>query len=673
MTRLVLIICLLVPARALWAADVSVLSGEHASFTRLTFSIPDGLGYDVTGNGQKIRIAFTASDPVQIDDDRIFNRIGRDRVSDAKAVGPDVFEIGLACDCTFSEFFQEPNLLVIDIRDAPDSKSTAETVEPDRPVPTPEVTLPLREGFTSEGTKEIAQAISRSITRGVLDQLQVRPEPDTTAARPSFGGSDYPSRNMSIPADLADKTRDETVGKACLPIAESPFPGEIAAEGYHRRYGALTARLYRESGSVNPKAALELARVQLAFGLATEAIATLRLADPSADDVRYILEFSQVVAERGRQTGERLKANKHCGNVALLAAVLADSAKKIAPQDTQMLLAALEEISRPLLKVLGPRLTAKLVDSGLSDTAQQSLRLRKRALPHEAPRLADITVSDTPEEKEEVVRDIAGSNDVESVDAAVSLVENATRADQELSAGDTALVSSLAFENRKTSAAETIAKAEIYALASRRLFDAAFEKLDETDLPDKTRAEALSYLLTELSKFGDDVEFLKHAVSRLDSMGASVGPKASENVARRLFESGFGTLADKVLAKVETPSDALLRGMIQHAAARGDVTGIPADLLKQVQSLEDPGALYRLALLQSDFDRAAELAPTESTGQSLRAIMALEDPESTPVPDPDSPDAPLKTSQNLAEGAREMVARIEAALELEPQTLPAGN
>ena len=670
MLRVTLFLLFVMSSNALMAATVTVLSGEHDSFTRLTFSMPSDATYAVSAEGKAIRVAFSGDDPLRIDSSRLFDRISRDRISEARTFAPAGFEINLGCDCTYSDFFQEPNLLVIDVREARDSdtpeKNEASAVEKLGR----SLVLPLRDGFTTEGTKDIAQAISRNITRGVLEKSRLGSGTEPEPTGQDYAGVDFPAANMSLSPIPGAAKPDPSTDKICFAIAVAPLPADLGAEAYHARAGALTARLFRESGSVNTSVALDLARIQLAFGLATEALATLRLADGVAEDVAYLREFASVLAERPDGQHGRLHAYRKCSALALLAATLSDEGNRIDPDDVPNLLIAMEEVSRPLLKSVGPRLTAALAASDLTDAAAQSLRIRTRALPEDPLRLADLELASDATKKDDAVRDIAGSNDLEAVDAAVSLVASATQSKQPLSAEDAALVSSLAFENRKTSAAETIAKAEIYALATRGQFDEAFEKFDQTDLPPRVRSEALAYLVSELARTGSDIAFLKHAVKRLEDIANA---QSAEDVALRLYESGFGSLADGLLARLGSPSDDVLHGMVRHAATRGDLTDVPPDLVERAQTLDDPQAVYRLALLQDDFDLAVRLAPANSPGESLRLMMNLGDAEDPMSVAPETPEASLQASHKLAEAARSMTSRIETALGFERQTPRSDN
>ncbi|MDA7430272.1 hypothetical protein PGB28_17550 [Primorskyibacter aestuariivivens] len=672
MMRVVLFLLCFLPGQALMAGTVTVLSGEHASFTRLTFSMPEGATYDVTSVDGSIRIAFSGPDPLRVDSARIFNRIRRDRISEVKAIPPAAIEIELGCNCTYSEFFQEPNLLVIDVREALDTETPEIESEPVVETPVPDLILPLRDGFTTEGTKDIAQAISRNITRGLLEQSTLRPGTGPVSSGQGFSGADFPAANVSLPAGTGD-AEDEPDVKSCFAIAVAPLPAGLEGETYHARSGALTARLFRESGTVNAAVALDLARVQLAFGLATEALATLRFAESAAEDVAYFKEFASVIAERGPMPRKRLHAYRTCSALALLAATLSDDVNQIAQDDVPQLLIALEEASRPLLKIVGPKLTAALVASGLPDAAEQSLRIRQRALPEDPLRLADLEVAPETRAKDDVVREIAGSNKAEAVDAVVSLVTTITQSKQALNAEDATLVSSLAFENRKTGAAETIAKAEIYALASRGQFDEAFASFDRTEMSAPVRKEALAYLLSELARTGSDLTFLKHTIKRLDGIDGLSGVPAVEAVAQRLYETGFGTLADGLLARLARPSDDVLKGMIRHAAARGTLTNVSPELVGRARETGDPSTVYRLALLQSDFDRAAELAPPDSAGQSLRMMRGLDEAQDPASAAPETPEASLQASLTLVESVRDMTSRIEAALDLDQQLTRSDN
>lgn len=117
MRCLLALLLLMAPLPAL-AQTALMRSGDHAEFTRLTLPLPDGAGFTLTEDRGQATLGFTG--PLEaIDLSRVYDRIGRNRLSDIAVEEGPTLQLSLACDCPIETTLAASNLLIIDILDGP--------------------------------------------------------------------------------------------------------------------------------------------------------------------------------------------------------------------------------------------------------------------------------------------------------------------------------------------------------------------------------------------------------------------------------------------------------------------------------------------------------------------------------------------------------------------------
>ncbi len=179
------------------AADIKIRSGEHETFTRFVFYLPEGVSVDARSDGNRIRISATPRRS-NFDTTGIFARIPKSRVTNAISADQGQLDLQLKCDCTIRTFKAGSQVFVLDVRG--DTRTAA---KPPRlafsmaiaPPPLKNIMMgTARLGFPQPGVQGEAQV--RNVERRATD---VAPTPVQNAlnAAPK-------NRVVQMPATLPD-------------------------------------------------------------------------------------------------------------------------------------------------------------------------------------------------------------------------------------------------------------------------------------------------------------------------------------------------------------------------------------------------------------------------------------------------------------------------------------
>jgi len=118
-----LVLGLAVSARA---EQVTVLSGEHAGFSRLVLVLDRPSAWTRSDGARSVSLRLARPDIV-VDPAGVFRLIPRTRLADVTAMepGPGLL-LTLACDCPVTVFEDRPGVLVIDVADPPPTDAPAD-------------------------------------------------------------------------------------------------------------------------------------------------------------------------------------------------------------------------------------------------------------------------------------------------------------------------------------------------------------------------------------------------------------------------------------------------------------------------------------------------------------------------------------------------------------------
>lgn len=424
--RFLLILLLCLPLAA-WSQTVTVRSGEHEGFTRLTLSMPYRVEWRATRTGAGVTLSFDGFRPV-FDLDAALERIPRTRVTGIRrGVEAGTLEIMLGCDCRISEFWHGDALLVLDFLDvATDSRPPA-SVEKQRAIPQRTLTpdsmprigaskatelmlrglempdeIPATRAAAPDTVApapdlpkmrdELARKIGRAATQGLLEPSTLRadeepsdPPPAPEGNQASFSQSDdkpdqpvvtEPTANMNIKAETGTDLEllrnmgarlPTTNARSCLPDDRLNI-GTWAEEGtFWSRIGAGRAHLTNEIDRVDPDAARDLARAYIYFGFGAEASQVLAMvAQPTSDHL--LLDELATILEAGSipdgATGI-LSGQTGCPSTVAMWSVLAqETLTDPGATDRHAILRSFNALPLHLRAHLGPILARRFVDAG---------------------------------------------------------------------------------------------------------------------------------------------------------------------------------------------------------------------------------------------------------------------------------------------------------------------
>lgn len=444
----VLAVCLVGIAGAASAQTVSVRSGEHGGFTRLTLDLSDREDWRMEENPDGVRIVFPGSD-MDFDTTRVFDRINRDRL---RAIQParGQLQLDFACECDLTAFWHADSLLVFDIAETDRALDGASE----------QATAPLSDGYMSPrlsplsaATARLSQSLELTLPKGpradeaipgrIVDAAsrselsRIRQEllrelgraagqGVLTPARTSMSYSDATTSAAASDKDI-DAARRETpptpeihattqispfnlrvesvvdrdfaskragttrldTDETCVPEAWVDLPSWGGADAFHVRIGDLNRQLLREFDQPDAGIALQLARSYLYFGLGAEARHVLDLRpDPSPED-QILREIASIMDLAKAPAEARIATLVGCGEPAVLWALLA---KQDMPSETvfdhKALLRSFSSLPAHLREAFGPELASRLIDAGHTQTAQSIIRMTERTAKTAASDLA---------------------------------------------------------------------------------------------------------------------------------------------------------------------------------------------------------------------------------------------------------------------------------------------
>lgn len=595
-----LLLLLLLFAPPLAAQTVEVRSGEHDTFTRLVFYLPDGVTGSLESGGEDPVVRLSRAG-LRFDTGGVFARIPRTRLTDLLPVAGSGLALALACDCPVTLQREGARLLVVDISDGP-ARSAATppsatrpqlrfgTVSPgaevpmttvrDRPaaprqVPTPEAFPPedaasavARAERVSEAERALLQQIARAATQGLLDPVALarsRPTPTPEASvipsapPPGLPGEEEPqvAAESSVDQALRDvegAPRMTADGEACLPDRSFDVASWASTGPFGSQLGALRVAAYGDVGRPDPEALTALARFYIHYGFGAEALEALsrieaeQVALSSLRDMARILEMGQTGAP------SVLDGQADCDGAVALWSVLASAVPVrgagINAAAVQRTLLALPEALR---RYLGPILSERLLLSGEEDLARQVLRLSAIGpAPPEADLAAarvDLVTGQTAPAEARLAR-AANAGGEASPEALATLLETQLSSGTEIDPVRIEEAAAYATQLRGQPLGARLKRAEIRALAANGRYETAFEELARAEavISAAERQELLSDIALGLAARAGDVSLLDVALSRLTLVAGELAPEAGNAVAERLLALGFPEEAASFLA-----------------------------------------------------------------------------------------------------------------------------
>ena len=626
MTRLLsLVATIFLVSTGASSQTLTLRSGEHDGYTRLTASVLPQVDWRIDARDEKLLLSLSMTMQA-IETETVFQRIERDRIrqiiprDDGRGL-----EVLLGCNCGFRVFQHSETLLVIDIGEAlpmqdvigslrmdtvyeemdpPETEriarpsNSAETIDlpllppkqqrdltaPPRnarplvpmaisPLPRPQFSWRPETSATERSS--LLEEIGRATRQGLLRPAPDLPALDTNDAAiadlspiPNIRtrGATEPSQAS---ANLVERQgADQTcLGKEYLDIADWGHVG-----GFSSGLAAWRTKLAMDMDRVDLDAVLGLARHYLHYGFGAEAIATLSEAETSNEYADLLRTLGRII-EYGYDSGnELLSGMTGCTGPVALWSILSDQDPP-QPLDLNMsdLRFAFEELPSHLKEHLGPGLAARLSAAGESAVASEILSSTVRTLGQVTPAVTFASAAVELEKgnvqgAEDQLAALVQTNTALTPQALVKFVESAVQADQSIGLGMVELVAAHLFENRRSPLAADLSRAHVLALAHADQFAEALDRLRmaSDDLPDDKDNMTASRVMSRLVSHGSDIDFLAGTAIRLP---IPLAPNIENRIANRLLSLGFPEMANRFMTNTAEGDDGRERRLLRAKAA----------------------------------------------------------------------------------------------------------
>ena len=430
------------------AAQTTVRSGEHATYSRLVVPVPEDSAWQVDRAGRRVTVAFPeGSGPFTVAD--VFARIPRTRLADLTARG-DTLTLALDCDCPVTTFLHAGRFAVIDIADPPamaarplpppggPRRAADRWATPAAPLAAlPDASAPpggtaaagprVPAGAAAPRLAEVLGAeLSRATAAGLLQATE--PAPVGRNGSPPPGGGPARSAGGGFPLPITVRTAHDEEAAPLRDAADCPPPGALAVGEWGNEadfalaLGALRSGVVDARDRLDPAAVRRLARFYIHHGFGAEAAAWLELADAPPGLDRALAAFFD---DDPAPLAEALAARAGCGGAVPLWRVAAGDLDALEEEaGRNAVLAGFTAAPASLRRLLAPALQRALGDSAHSDIAAEiaaSVARARAARPAAAP-TPDAPPS-RPEIAETLTRQLAqpGAAGEGSFDAAEAL------------------------------------------------------------------------------------------------------------------------------------------------------------------------------------------------------------------------------------------------------------
>lgn len=728
MTRFILAlgVILLVGAPAA-AQQIAVRSGEHETFSRLVFMLPPGTvwttervagGYRFTTPGQETRFDLS----------RVFDLIPKTRIL---SVTPDVDARSVFIETPPSvrlESFPLPiGAAVIDIVDGP---------EPDTPVPPVPVTpaaqsfrplpdrayldlywskpapqqppaadpapaappparvvspLALPDARVRTAERDLVEQLGRAASQGLitveLPRQAPKAAPEAAAEPAPAAPPDAAAPELALQSEtVIDRDTASAVarhqlsrsGHSCPPDEDFDILAWQTDKPAHEQFTEARQDLVGEFDRPRPEAVLKLARVYVAFGFGAEAKATLRSFGISPEEAGPLPILADIIEGNPPAMAKSLPGLTACdGKVALWAVLAADEPPRKAEVNFGAVLRAYSALPPNIRALVGPALSARLIDMGAPDVAATVRSMLARAPKSDQGALAEIDarIDLSAGRKEEAARLLDGlalSGSPAAAEALYTSIETKLSLGAAIPATDVDNAGALGRQLRGSETGARLIRAEVLGLGSTARFDEAFQTLSawEPAQFDALKQSATSDLAAQLGRVPDDTLFVETFFRHRDQIPPSMlAPGVQVALADRLAATGFWQSARDILSAETRRSPpgrlALARAALagRDAAAAysylGDLPGEEAaklrgeamSMLGQHSTAEEEFAEAGQTQAQLDAAwRAGNWTLVAQKGsETQKRFVELFAPETAPPAEPQDavPPGPLSQAQQL--------------------------
>jgi len=534
------------------AQSFPVRSGEHETFTRLVFQLPERVDFDLTTQDQQATLSFEISN-WNPDLSNVFNRIPRTRLQDVQFINEkNEMRLFLSCECDLTAFWYQDGLFVLDIKDKTQSAktikaTTSEISSAQRPKSSHESGLrvtwvPTKTKENSLATRMLMQSIAsrlkaterqyestrvshlfphgRQMTAEVVKK-EIKENPPSETLELNANKSNSRKENLndvdwrakveiktnSLPSQLAIRSRRNDIKQSvetekakapsdhCIKDQEFDFLVMDQEAVNFQSLGIVRSSLFDERDNLNHVQAYKLASLYLYHGFGAEAHAALSFLNPDAKEIKLLYVVSEIL-EESYSSNDSLNDQIHCSGRASFWAIFHGEqlVPTKAPNDAAIL-RAFAELPRDIRRYLGPIASRRLLDAGFADLSDSLLRMVNSTEEKGSTDTGLINVElkryyDSHEAPENAYEQVIENNRTPSNQAIIERIDVAILRNQEVSPDLAELTGAIAFEQSDQSDGPMLLAAYITALGASGQFDRAYQTLNSQDLI-QTDAELL--------------------------------------------------------------------------------------------------------------------------------------------------------------------------------------
>lgn len=386
------------------AQQISVTAGEHADFTRIVLQSRDAFAARVVEDGADLRIEGIGR-PIRLDAARLFQRIPRTRLSDARLDG-DVLVLTRPCACPAQALTVGPGVLAIDLRDGPPLAPlplepplvvTGPPADPARDAglalalrlatrtqaddPAPTAAAPI---MADQLLSSLSAHLAAAQTRGIVRPTAPGPEPRAMAppvALPMLAelGPHLRLRDPETPA--TPEPEPDPRAPVCPGSEPYAFLGAEPDPDFAARLSTLRAAQFGEFDQPDAAAVVGLVEHYLAWGLGTEARSVLDTAEVEVAGAELLGGLADLLDDVASNRRARLAAHVGCDGVVGLVALLAGGDEGAGIADAEGVVAAFQNLPASLRVALGPDLVRRLIAARQIDAARIAIEALDRAAP----------------------------------------------------------------------------------------------------------------------------------------------------------------------------------------------------------------------------------------------------------------------------------------------------
>jgi hypothetical protein len=530
----------------LWAGSalaqtVEVRAGEHDTFTRLVFRLPERLDYTLSQAGSVAELRF-ARQGLEFDTSVVFERVPRTRLAalDGTSDG-DPLRLLLDCACDTRAFWYGESALVLDISDpapsseapSPDTGVTSEArparlrplplpaggpspaarlvADTLQDVPRPSLDTPVQDAALEAGRAQLIKQLGRAASQGLLTPLRRPPARSARTAQLPAPGSDAATHDPA-----PDKTDREAVERSADPSnvnlraetsldraarpamtngldpagRQCPDPETVDVtrwtdgRAFPAQLGALRTDLLGEFDVPDQSAVMALARLYVHFGFGAEAGEVLAQMGERSPEAKALSAMAEIL-----ETGDAgphlaaLSGKMGCPPHAALWSAL--SRRKLPadqPMNAESILQGLSALPPHLRAHVGPMLAKRFLESGFERHGARVRRMLDRSDVTRTPEAelvgAEVAMSRGETQKaEDELEAVVTQNAEPSPAALLRLVESRVARGADISYETAQLTGAYALEHRGTPLGAALADAHLSALAFSGAFDEAFAGL----------------------------------------------------------------------------------------------------------------------------------------------------------------------------------------------------